>query len=150
MLSLRIPSNPKDAPGRNFFSEADVPAPVARTLRNACADCHSDETVWPWYAHAPIVSFLLVHEVDQARQHLNFSDWQSVREKGPEELAASYSGICENLLSGAMPKANYSRMHLGARLSKEQVLEICSWTNKQQSEILRSSVAAFPVSRRDN
>ena len=31
--------------------ESDVmaPAPVGDILRRACYDCHSNETVWPWY-----------------------------------------------------------------------------------------------------
>ena len=136
-ISIRIPANPKIPASRSLFSQAAVPAPVARSLKSACADCHSNETVWPWYVHVPLTSLLLVHDVREAREHLNFSDWQKLREKGPEELAAGFSGICENLLSGAMPKRGYLRMHPEARLSKAQISQVCSWTEQQQIRLTR-------------
>jgi hypothetical protein len=145
--SIRIPHNPKTPKSRALFSQMPVPSPVADVLRSACADCHSNETVWPWYAHAPVVSLLLIHDVDQARQHLNLSDWTSVREEGPEESAAALSGICENLLSGAMPKPSYTWMHSGARLSKSQISQVCAWTEKQQMETLRKSAAIVRTTR---
>ena len=35
--------------------EVEVPAPanVRAILRRACYDCHSNETVWPWYSRWP-------------------------------------------------------------------------------------------------
>lgn len=147
LLTVRIPSNPKTGPSRSLFTQAVLPEPVARSLKSACADCHSNETEWPWYAHAPVASLLLVHDVERAREHLNFSDWQSVREKGPEDLAAGFSGICENLLSGAMPKQGYVWMHPKARLSKLQISQVCSWTDKQQFAALRQSAAALSTTR---
>jgi hypothetical protein len=140
-MSIRIPSNPKIAASRNLFSQMPVPPAVTYTLKSACADCHSNETVWPWYARAPVASLLLAHDVNDARQHFNLSDWQSVREKGPEELAAAFSGICENLLSGAMPKHTYVWLHAAAHLSKAQISQVCTWTDKQQIEALRRSAA---------
>jgi hypothetical protein len=115
---------------------------VARSLKAACANCHSNETVWPWYVHVPVVSIFLTHDVERARKHLNFSDWQSAREQGPEQFAANYAGICENLLSGAMPKRNYGLMHPEAKLSKNQVAQVCAWTDKQQMRLLGQSAAA--------
>jgi hypothetical protein len=138
-ISIRRPSNPKTPLSRSLASQATVPEPVAFALKSACADCHSNETVWPWYVHLPVASLFLVTDVNRARENLNFSDWQSLREKGPELQAAGFSGICENLLSGAMPKRSYIWMHSKARLSKAQITQVCSWTDKQQMELLRSA-----------
>jgi hypothetical protein len=144
-ISLRIPSNPQTSRSRSLFSQVKVPAPVENTLRNACLDCHSNETEWPWYAHAPVASLLVVHDVTKAREHLNFSDWQSLHAKGPEELAAGFSGICENLLSGAMPKPAYVWMHPRARVSKSQIADVCAWTDKAQMDALRVASAGSAV-----
>jgi hypothetical protein len=146
-VSIRTPSNPQVAPSRSLFAQAAVPAPVANSLKSACLDCHSNETQWPWYAHAPIASLLLAHDVAEAREHLNLSDWQSVREKGPEQLAAGFSGICENLLSGAMPKRGYIWMHPSAKLSKQQISAVCSWTDKQQMDALSQATNAESAGR---
>ncbi len=146
-LSIRIPSNPRTVPSRSLFSQAHVPPPVESTLRSACLDCHSNETQWPWYAHTPVASLLLVHDVTKAREHMNFSDWQSLQEKGPEQLAAGFSGICENLLSGAMPKHAYVWMHPQARVSKSQISDVCAWTDKAQMKALRLATAARPAAQ---
>lgn len=146
-VCIRIPSNPKTPPSRSLFSQVAVPSPVTSALKSACADCHSNETEWPWYAHAPVVSLLIVHDVETARGHLNLSDWKSVQEKGPEESAAAFSGICENLLSGAMPKRSYTWIHSGARLSKAQISQVCAWTEKQQMEELRRSAGPLNSTR---
>ena len=40
--------------------EAEVPAPanVRAILRRACYDCHSSETVWPWYSQVVTVQLV--------------------------------------------------------------------------------------------
>jgi hypothetical protein len=41
--------------------------------RRACMDCHSNETVWPWYANIAPASWLVYYDVQQGRSRLNFS-----------------------------------------------------------------------------
>src|SRR5690348_18457917 len=51
-------------------------SPQTRDLAvRACFDCHSNETVWPWYSNIAPLSWLIQHDVDEGRQNLNFSDW---------------------------------------------------------------------------
>src|SRR6185312_12833385 len=40
-----------------------------------CFDCHSNETVWPWYSSIAPISWLIQRDVNQGRAHLNFSEW---------------------------------------------------------------------------
>jgi hypothetical protein len=42
----------------------------------ACFDCHSNETIWPWYAHIVPPGILLEKDVHDGRQVLNISEWQ--------------------------------------------------------------------------
>jgi hypothetical protein len=70
---------------------------------------------------------------------MNLSDWQTIADRGPDELAAGFSGICENLLSGAMPKARYLWLHPEARLSKQQVAQVCDWAQAQQMAVLKAA-----------
>ena len=57
--------------------QQDVAAPpaVAAVLRRACYDCHSNETVWPWYSQVAPISWLLERDVREGREELNFSVW---------------------------------------------------------------------------
>ncbi len=50
-------------------------SPGTRTLaKQACFDCHSNETVWPAYSRVAPVSWLIQHDVAEGRAVLNFSE----------------------------------------------------------------------------
>jgi cytochrome c551/c552 len=86
--------------------------------KRACYDCHSNETVWPWYSNIAPVSWLVLRDVQEGRQNLNFSDWNIY--KG----MASYAGVV--IQRGSMPPAQYLLIHSDARLSdaeKQQLIQ---------------------------
>ena len=59
-------------------SEPQWDSPVTRDLVvRACFDCHSNETIWPWYANIAPISWLTTRDVDEGRDELNFSEWGS-------------------------------------------------------------------------
>jgi hypothetical protein len=96
-------------------------SPPTRALaQTGCFDCHSNETVWPWYSHVAPVSWLVQHDVDEGRQKLNFSDWGADR-KG-EEL----DELLEVIRKGEMPLKVYLVTHPEARftsLQREQLAD---------------------------
>jgi Haem-binding domain len=51
--------------------------------RQACMDCHSNETVWPWYSHIAPVSWLAYYDVMRGRSELNFSTLGSAQGQAP-------------------------------------------------------------------
>jgi hypothetical protein len=79
--------------------------------RRACFDCHSNETVWPWYSNIAPVSWLVQRDVVEGRQYLNFSDWGHVREA--DEIPQVVSG-------GQMPPSQFLIMHSEARLTQTE------------------------------
>ncbi len=40
--------------------------------QRACLDCHSSETVWPWYSYVAPFSWLIYYDVQAGRSRLNF------------------------------------------------------------------------------
>lgn len=91
-------------------------SPETRELaRRACFNCHSFETVWPWYAQYAPASWLIAHDVQEGREKLNFSDWQGGTREGerPEEITKEVS-------EGDMPPFGYRLAHPEARLSAKQ------------------------------
>ena len=65
-------------------------SPATRELaKRACFDCHSNETVWPWYSNIAPVSWLVANDTYEGRDHLNFSDWVP-GDVELDELAASH------------------------------------------------------------
>jgi mono/diheme cytochrome c family protein len=84
--------------------------PQTRALaRQACFDCHSNETEWPAYSRVAPISWLIQHDVYEGRSALNFSEWQR-KQKEANEAA-------EKVLEGEMPLRIYRVMHAHARLS---------------------------------
>ena len=85
-------------------------SPQTRELaRQACFDCHSNETVWPAYASIAPVSWLVQRDVDEGRAVLNFSEWPR-----PQEEAAEASEVVRER---EMPPAAYMLVHAHARLN---------------------------------
>lgn len=85
-------------------------APATRTLaKDACFDCHSNETQWPAYASIAPVSWLVQHDVDEGRAVLNFSE--STRPQKEAKEAA------KEVREGDMPPTAYKLIHAHARLS---------------------------------
>lgn len=78
----------------------------------SCYDCHSNETIWPWYSNVAPMSWLVQRDVDRGREKLNFSDIQA----GGDEL----DELSEVVLEGKMPLPIYLPAHPEARLSQEE------------------------------
>src|SRR5512138_3689682 len=45
-------------------------------MADACMDCHSNETKWPWYSNVAPVSWLIQKDVEDGRSELNLSTGQ--------------------------------------------------------------------------
>ncbi|NPV77145.1 MAG: heme-binding domain-containing protein [Anaerolineae bacterium] len=93
-------------------------SPQTRELaKRACFDCHSNETVWPWYAYIAPVSFGISNHVMEGREKLNFSEW--------DKTNCDFREVEETITEGEMPLWNYLLMHPEANLTateKEQLL----------------------------
>jgi hypothetical protein len=99
------------------LTRLDWDSPQTEELaRGACMDCHSNETVWPWYSYVAPVSWLIAHDVHEARGVLNFSELTS----DPTQLANITRWIENAIQSGEMPYGPYLLMHSEARLTAEQ------------------------------
>lgn len=105
----------------------DSPETLALAQR-ACFDCHSNETVWPWYSRIAPVSWLVRRDVDEGRHHLNFSDWGAVHEDGEgHDHADKMLTVVEE---GEMPPLTYLLMHPEAKLSDEEKRQLMDGLEK--------------------
>ena len=102
-----------------------VPAPVRQILKTSCYDCHSNNTVYPWYAATQPVSLLLADHIKDGKAELNFSEF------GTYSLRRQYrklEEIGEQVKEGEMPLTSYSIIHTNAKLSLNQQLVLSNWT----------------------
>ena len=78
----------------------------------ACFDCHSNETVWPWYSNIAPISWAVQRDVEAGRDELNFSEWHHSQDG---DKAA------ETVRDKSMPPRQYLLTHPEARLPQEQL-----------------------------
>jgi hypothetical protein len=118
LLTQLIPYG-KDHANPPVVSEPNWDSPQTQDLaKRACFDCHSNETLWPWYSNIAPASWLVYRDVIEARRVFNFSDWQAAPLYESGEAAEVING-------GEMPPFQYLLFHTSARLSqaeKEQLI----------------------------
>jgi len=101
------------------------PAEVVSILRRACYDCHSNETVWPWYSRIAPVSWVIARDVHEGRAALNFSTWNRLSaNKQAEAMRESWKEVAE----GEMPTWFYLALHPEARLSPANQSVLRAWS----------------------
>jgi hypothetical protein len=107
--------------------ETEIPAPagVQAILRQACYDCHSNKTVWPWYSRVAPVSWLVAGDVEEARDELNFTTWNRYT---PHRQATHRKNVWKEVEDDGMPPFLYRLMHPEARLSAEQKAALQAWS----------------------
>lgn len=105
---------------------ADIPTSpdVKAVLRRACYDCHSNETVYPWYSRIAPVSWMLAQHVSEGREELNFSTW---KQYSPKDQGENIHESWETVVEGEMPPRYYTVMHREARLSPEDRAVLQRW-----------------------
>jgi hypothetical protein len=121
VLGLLIQLIPLPARGNNppVVSEPPWDSPQTRALaKRACFDCHSNETVWPWYSYVAPVSWLVYNDTMSGRRRMNFSEWKTSSQRGERDVS-------EVIQSGRMPPVIYLPMHPNAQLTaieKQQLI----------------------------
>jgi hypothetical protein len=143
IAELAMPSHRQP---RSAFLEASfqVPSRVRPVLDRACLDCHSNETHWPWSSRIPPFSWLIQHDVELAREKLNFSYWT----RGASHLATKneIQEICDAVSDGDMPPRSYRLMHPEARLSEGDKNTLCDWADEVRNPESDSSHGVEPTS----
>ncbi len=92
-------------------------SPRTRELAvRACFDCHSNETVWPWYSNVAPLSWQLQGAVGEGREKLNFSEWDRVQEEAGK--------AAESIVDGDMPPNAYVLLHPSAGLEPAEQQEL--------------------------
>jgi hypothetical protein len=93
--------------------EPNWDSPRTRELAvRACFDCHSHQVQYPWYSNVAPMSWLVHHDIHEARLKMNVSEWDL-----PQREAQA---AVEQIEKGDMPLSIYVPLHPDARLSAEE------------------------------
>lgn len=102
-----------------------VPEEVKKILKTACYDCHSNNTIYPWYAEVQPFAWWLSGHIRDGKRGLNFSEYGSYRLR---KQYKRFEGINEQVKNGQMPLSSYTLIHRYAKLNDDQKLVIANWT----------------------
>lgn len=106
---------------------------VGKIVDRACMDCHSSNTHWPWYGRVAPMSWILARDISRGRAKLDFSHWPYEAHTSNQRME-----ICDAVSDGSMPLKAYTFMHHGARLSSQDVDQICDWASAPAAAASRS------------
>lgn len=101
----------------NFFDIHKTPENIRVILKNACYDCHSNETKYPNYSYIAPISWTIKDHINEGRYHLNFSEWGSynkeLRQNAIEKTISTVRDV-------EMPLPSYIGYHPKANLTTKQ------------------------------
>lgn len=108
----------KDHTNPPIISEPTWNSPQTKELfNNACADCHSHQTKYPWYSDVAPISWLLARDIQEGREHFNVSAWGAQKKNEGKEAA-------KEVREGEMPPWFYLPAHPEAKLSDTEKNEL--------------------------
>jgi hypothetical protein len=109
-----------------------IPDTVQTLLKNACYDCHSDNTDYPWYSHIQPMGWLMAYHIKQAKNQLNFSDFGSFSQR---RQLSKLDGISNSIKDDIMPLKSYEMMHKNAQLSEDEKKLLINWAQQSIDSI---------------
>ena len=101
---------------RNVY---DVPDNVMNILENSCYDCHSNNTVYPWYSN-----------IEEGKEELNFSEFANYSERRKRNKMRA---ISEQIEKSKMPLPSYLWLHSDAIITPSQKDSIVAFINDQKN-----------------
>src|SRR5437764_2077075 len=89
---------------KSLLTGSNVPVPVRAILERACQDCHSENTVWPWYSHIAPIAWQIHTDVERGRAFMDLPKWNDFTESERRGFTAAIGAAVQNEL---MPPPKY-------------------------------------------
>jgi hypothetical protein len=109
---------------KSLLTGSNVPVPVRAILERACQDCHSENTVWPWYSHIAPIAWQIRTDVERGRAFMDLSKWNDFTESERRGFTGAINAAVQNHL---MPPPKYVWMHPEAQLSSDELELVRAW-----------------------
>lgn len=126
--------NPSYEKEKDMIEMLNPPLVVENILKNACYDCHSNQTHFPWYSKVAPVSWMIETNVTTGREEVNFSIWGSYRSsRAMHKLEECHKQVKHE----HMPASAYALMHPEARLSDAEKEKLLTWLEQKANEMMQ-------------
>jgi hypothetical protein len=116
----------------------NVPTNVEQVLIDACYDCHSNNTNYPWYSNIQPIAWWLDEHIKDGKKHLNFDEFATYK------LRRQYHKMEEvitEVKAGEMPLKSYTLIHSSAKLTSQQQVLLTQWAQS----VMDSMQAQYPI-----
>jgi hypothetical protein len=115
-----------------------MPDSVKAIVNKACADCHSNKTVYPWYASIQPLGFWFADHVKEGKSEMNFNEFASYSiAKQNHKLEE----VIEQVKEGEMPLPSYTLIHSEAKLTEAEKVTLTEWCQS----IMDTLKATYPA-----
>ena len=127
LIQFFIPEkNTSNIETNDISSVMEVPNDVIEIIKTSCADCHSNNTKYPWYSEIAPVSWYLTQHVNEGKEHLNFSEWVAYNKDQKRHILKD---IKKELKKQGMPLESYLWIHKNAKMTNAQYETLLNWVN---------------------
>jgi len=106
---------------------------VKTILKNACYDCHSNNTNYPWYSNVQPMDWLMSYHIKNGKNELNFSEFGNY---SPRKQVSKLSGIANSIQDDIMPLTSYKLMHKNARLTTIEKTRLINWVQQSKDSLM--------------
>lgn len=116
--------NESDIKTNSIANKYAIPNNIQLILTTACYDCHSNKTIYPWYAKLQPVAWWLNDHIVEGKSKFNFDEFTSY------PLYRQYhklEEVVEEVEEGEMPLSSYTIIHRNANLTDGQKTELINW-----------------------
>lgn len=131
--------NTAEGPQPNYIGNAyTVPEDVKSILAKACNDCHSNNTVYPWYAKIQPVDWWMTKHVNDGKKHINYDEYTN------KSLRYQYHKMeetIEMIKEGEMPLESYTWVHTDAKLTDEEKAKLTGWAES----VMKDMESKYPI-----
>ncbi len=139
---FRPDRNAGEVYGPNDISKAiGMPADVKIILEKACNDCHSNNTVYPWYTNIQPLGWWLNHHVNEGKQELNFSEFNTYKTR---RKLRKLEDIADEVKEEEMPLSSYTIMHGNAKLTDKEKQTLINWALNSKAMLDTVKIAEQP------
>lgn len=125
-------SNPDSVPELDFNFYQNEYSVMNKHIEGACYDCHSNNTVYPWYSNISPFSWLIKHHIIEGREHLNFSTWSDYSKD--EQIDLLYESS-KKISTEEMPLRAYIVLHPKAKISTRDRYLLTEWLKESAEKI---------------
>lgn len=131
---IRPSKNESGNDAQSIFNQYPASDEVKNILKVACFDCHSNKTIYPWYAEIQPGGWWLNSHVKGGKHHLNFSEFGTYQ---AEDHSKIFDEIIETVKEKEMPLKSYTwfGLHKDAKLTDEQRQKITAWAQEMKARI---------------